>query len=119
LNRKIAGVKHVAAHDETFEFSAAPYEWPHGLGVQIDISLQDQRVALVLVLCSRDLPEFDALNALSQQELCDVALSRFAARELSVTLETALLWQKQIGSLGYDYVSPLYTGFSAGNAPAL
>lgn len=47
-----------------------------------------------------------------RRELCDVALTRFAAGELGVNLEFVLRWQEQIRSLGYDYVSPLIATFS-------
>jgi hypothetical protein len=99
------------ASGKTFECTAKPYPWPHGVGVYIDIATQDQRVGCVKVMCIRNKPGFDALAALTPPELCDVALSRFAAGELGIKIEDVLRWQEQIRSLGYDYVSPLVTTF--------
>jgi hypothetical protein len=113
---EIGAVMHLTASGKTFECTANPYPWPHGVKVHIDIATQDQRVGCVFVMCIRNQPGFDALAALSPQELCDVALTRFAAGELGVNLEKVLQWQEQIRSLGYDYVSPLVTTFSRHHA---
>ena len=104
------------ASGKTFVCTANPHPWPFGVMVHINIAAQDKRVGRVHVACIKNQPGFDALAALSPQELCDVALTRFAAGELGVNLEKVLQWQEQIRSLGYDYVSPLITAFSRHHA---
>jgi hypothetical protein len=64
---------------EEFECNAAPYPWPHGVGVQIDIASSGRRVGSVHVICAQGHAGFDALAALSPREVCDLALSRFVA----------------------------------------
>jgi hypothetical protein len=100
-------VERVRIAGEEFECNAAPYPWPHGVGVRIDIASSDKRVGSVHVVCAKGHAGFDALAALSPREVCDLALSRFVAGHLPVTLEHVLRWQKELGAMGFDYVSPL------------
>jgi hypothetical protein len=102
----------ITISDKTFDCTATPYAWPHGLGVDIKVAASGKHVSGVRVLCSLDQPDFDTLAALSPQQLCDLALSRFTMGELPVTLDTILSWQETIESMGYHYVSPLISSFS-------
>jgi hypothetical protein len=65
----------------------------------------------VLVGCAFNDAASDTLSSLSPSELCDLALSRFVAGDLLVTMKRVLRWQEEIGKLGYDNVSPLGTSF--------
>jgi hypothetical protein len=100
----------------TFDCTASPYPWPHGLRVKIDIATSGKRIGSVHVLCALDSPEFNTLALLSPPELCDLALSRFISGQLPVALETVLRWQEAIASMGYDYISPLGSTFSCADA---
>jgi hypothetical protein len=100
----------------TFDCSASPHPWPHGLGVKIDIATSGKRIGIVHVLCALGLPEFNTLALLSPPELCDLALSRFGGGQLPVTLESVFRWQEAIASMGYDYISPLGSRFSCAAA---
>jgi hypothetical protein len=103
---------------ESFDCTAKPHpvslSW--GLCVRIDIRKSDERVGCVLACCAFDHAAFDALSSLAPSELCDLALSRFVAGDLSVTLKHVLSWQEEIAKLGYDCVSPLAASIAAPNA---
>jgi hypothetical protein len=105
-------MRRITMSGTTYDCTANVYPWPHGHGVQIDIATSGKRIGCLLVLCAFDQPDFHTLAALSPSELCDLALTRFADGQLSVTLERVLWWQETISSMGYDYVSPIGTRFS-------
>jgi len=96
-----------------FECTAEPHAWTHGIGVAIEIFRPNELVGVVVVLCSHDSPDFSTLSPLPPAALCDVALSRFVAGDLAVTLEKDLRWQENLREIvGDRTVSPLYCGFS-------
>lgn len=96
------GVKQIVVSGQTFECTAKPCPWPYGLRIQIDVTKAGKRIGCVLVLCASNQAALCSLSSLSPSELCDLALSRFVAGDLSVTLERVLWWQAEIGKLGYD-----------------
>ena len=104
-------MKRIVVSGETFECAAKPSPWRFGLRVEIDTMRSGKRAGRVHVVCASNRAEFDNLSSLAPSDLCDVALSRFVAGDLSVTPERILLWQAEIGKLGFDYLSPLATSF--------
>jgi hypothetical protein len=106
-------MKQIEMSGETFECTAIPRPWPHGIGVQIDVTRSGKHVGSIYVLCPADQPAFSTLASLAASELCDLALSRFVAGDLPVTLERVLWWQEEIGKPGFDYISPLISAFQS------
>jgi hypothetical protein len=106
-------MKPIVMSGQTFECTARPYSWPwpHGLGVGIDVTRSGNCVGSVHVMCASDQPASTTLASLTSSKLCDLALSRFVAGDLPVTLEAVMRWQEEIGKLGFDYVSPLSASF--------
>jgi hypothetical protein len=102
-----------------FILTATPYAWLHGVGVAIEIASAGETFGVVRVLGAADDPEFFKLVALAPQDLCELALSRFVASELPVTLEAVLNWQMQISALGHTDASPLYSTFAQQDLPAV
>src|SRR5262250_2269252 len=87
---------------ETFDCIAKPRPLSWGISVRIDICKSDICVGCVLVCCAFNDAALDTLSSLSPSELCDLALSRFVAGDLPVTMKRVLWWQEEIGKLGYD-----------------
>jgi hypothetical protein len=104
-------MKPIVVSGQTFECTARPHPWPHGLRVAIDVTKSGKRVGCLHVACASNQVAFSTLASFTSSELCDLALSRFIAGDLPVTLERVLWWQEEIGKLGFDYVSPLGTSF--------
>jgi hypothetical protein len=102
---------HAEPSGERFECTSAPYPWPHGLGVRIDVATHGQRVACVQVLCAREWPKYPVLVSLSSSELCALALNHFVGMELCVTFKGVLEWQRTLSMMGHQGVSPLIARF--------
>jgi len=102
----------VESSGRSFACTAAPHPWQHGVGVHIEVSAEGEHVGSVHVLCSRDSSEYNALALLAPSDLCALALARFAAGELPVTLQNVLSWQEAISATGHAPVSPLISSFS-------
>jgi hypothetical protein len=105
-------VARMHALGKDFECSAKPYLWPHGIGVTIEIATGGERVGAAQILCARDRADYPVLSVLSDMDLCEIALSRFVAGELAVSLEGILSWERSISGMGQKAVSPLICGFS-------
>ena len=95
-----------------FDCVAKPRAWPHGAGVAVEIFATGELVGVVVVLCSRGSADFAMLSSLPPDELCTIALSRFVAGNLRVTLDKVMDWQEKVRAVEPDGVSPLYCGFS-------
>jgi hypothetical protein len=114
---KVHEMNRIVVSGQAFECTAKPYPWAQGVGVQVDVTTSGKRVGSVHIVCDANRAEFDGLASLAPPELCDLALSRFVAGDLPVTLEHILQWQAKIASMGYDYVSPLGSSFSHTKLP--
>jgi hypothetical protein len=101
-------VERVSVSGKQFECKATYYPWSPGIGVQIDIASEDRRVGCVRILSAKGQIGFDSLAVLSQHEVCNLALARFVAGQLPIAFADVLRWQEELGSMSFDYVSPLY-----------
>jgi hypothetical protein len=101
-----------------FDLTAAPYSWPLGVGVAIEITVAGEIVGGVRVLCASDDSEFSTLVALAPADLCELALSRFVGNALPVTIESVLDWQNKMSAIGFTDVSPLISTFYRNHSPA-
>ena len=71
---------------------AEPYSYPLGVGVSIELFIEERGVAKVLVLCSANFPEFPELSSLPESDRIRLAIDDFAGNRLNTTAASALKW---------------------------
>ena len=87
---------------------ATAYEWSLGIGVQIDVFLDRKKVACLRLLCASDQQQYDIIFGITEDQLLEKALSCLLNKKCSTTIESALKWQKDIKTSGFDNISPIY-----------
>jgi hypothetical protein len=86
--------------------------YPLGVGVSIELFIEERGVAKVLVLCSANFPEFPELSFLPESDRVRLAIDDFAGNRLNATAESALKWQGELKKLGHVNISAVITPFA-------
>ena len=91
-----------------FDTRATLYNWPLGLGVNVEVIQDGATVGLVRVLCHADNSLFESLSALRESELIERAVALAESRDL---LQRSIDWQDELRESGHDRIRAVYADF--------
>ncbi len=91
-----------------FTTRATRYDWPLGIGVNVEVFQDGAAVGLIRVLCPADDPLFKSLSTLGESQLFERALASVESRELA---QKAIDWQDGLQVSGHAGISPIHAGF--------
>lgn len=94
--------------NRTLSFTAVPYEWKLGLGVEITISENNSHIGTIRLLCAEGDPGYEELSKVETEVLVRKGLSGLLENKTDTSIKTMDYWQEEIGKLGFNYVSPIY-----------
>lgn len=102
----------VTVEDELYRCEARAHAWGLGVGVDVAVFKDEERVVSLRILCPMDSEEYGSLAALPEADRVRVALERFVQEKLNVTPKSLLESQQQIHSIAACGVTTIITSFA-------
>ena len=93
-------------------FRAKPYEWELGIGVEIEIFRDNNKVGCARLLSAEHENNFNEIRDMEQELLLRRALEGFILNKIKTSAGKVIDCQAQLREMGFKNVSPIYGNLS-------
>ncbi len=96
----------VEIEKDGYLFCTKPYEWKLGIGVEIEIFQDDEKIGCVRLLSEANEEKFSTIKELNKTVLLKTATEGFIQNKTKINTGKVLNWQLQLNEIGYNNISP-------------